>query len=80
VSVVRLGGAVEDEVLASALQALKETSEGEGPLVIDLDELTIRSRAPFEALIAGAHTEHDVVPAVCSAPSGSQETSRSTTP
>src|SRR4051794_3261485 len=53
VSVVKLGGAVEDDVLASVLHALRALSEDDGPLVIDLDELTICSRAPFEALLHG---------------------------
>jgi anti-anti-sigma regulatory factor len=54
VSVVKLGGAVEDDVLSSALDALRAMADDGGLLVIDLDELTICSRAPFEALIDGA--------------------------
>jgi anti-anti-sigma regulatory factor len=53
-NVIKLGGAVEDDVLSSALAAVRAMGDDGGPLVIDLDELTICSRAPFEALIEGA--------------------------
>jgi anti-anti-sigma regulatory factor len=64
VSVVKLGGTVEDDVLAAALDALRAMSDDDGPLVIDLDELTICSPAPFEALIDGARDAdhcHEIV-------------------
>jgi hypothetical protein len=57
-SVVKLGGAVEDDVLTAALEALRAISD-DGPLIIDIDDLTICSPAPFEALLNGVReNEH----------------------
>ena len=64
-NVVKLGGSVEDDVLDRALEALRFISAGER-LVIDLNELTLRSRGPFEQLVAASRRDHgDEIAIVC---------------
>lgn len=47
--VVTLEGAVEDDVLAMALAALRETRRRR--VIIDINGLTLCTRAPFESLM-----------------------------
>lgn len=68
VSVVRLGGAVDESVVERALTALRAAADA-SPLVIDLDDLTIWRKAPFDTLLEWVRARGaDSVAIVCRRP------------
>jgi anti-anti-sigma regulatory factor len=72
IKVVRFGGAVDESVLERALGALRAAADA-SPLVIDLDDLTIWRKAPFDALLDWVRARgSDGVAIVCRRPTARQ--------